>query len=61
MAGRRMHPLLIEIREEWLDLDRRVEALDREFVELARDDAVARRLTSIPVLVFSMPPLSPPL
>ncbi|RWM64902.1 MAG: IS110 family transposase, partial [Mesorhizobium sp.] len=47
MAGR-IRRLLAEMREEWLDLDRRIEALDREFVELARNDAAARRLTSIP-------------
>nr|WP_245331298.1 hypothetical protein [Mesorhizobium sophorae] len=29
------------MREEWLDLDRRIEALDWEFVELARNDAAA--------------------
>lgn len=47
MAGR-IRRLLAEMREEWLDLDRRIEALDREFVELARNDAGARRLTTIP-------------
>lgn len=47
MAGR-IRRLLAEMREEWLDLDRRIEALDREFVELARNDSGARRLTTIP-------------
>ena len=46
-AGR-IRRLLAEMGEEWLDLDRRIEALDREFVELARNDAAARRLTTIP-------------
>jgi transposase len=40
--------LLADMRQEWLDLDRRIEAPDREFAELARDDVAARRLTSIP-------------
>lgn len=48
MAGSRIRRMLAEMWEEWLDLDRRIEALDREFVELARTDAAARRLTSIP-------------
>lgn len=48
MADSRIRRLLAEMREEWTDLDRRIEALDREFVELARDNAAARRLTSIP-------------
>ncbi len=48
MAGSRIRRLLAEMREEWLDLDRRIEALDRQFVELARNDAAALRLTSIP-------------
>lgn len=48
MAGSRIRGLLADMRQEWLDLDRRIEALDREFVELARDNAAARRLTSIP-------------
>jgi transposase len=48
MAGSRMRRLLAEMRQEWLDLDRRIEALEQEFVELARSDAATRRLTSIP-------------
>ncbi|MER9001813.1 hypothetical protein NKH58_29185 [Mesorhizobium australicum] len=46
------------MREEWLDLDWRIAALDREFVELARDDAAARRLTSIPGIGVLNAPLS---
>lgn len=47
MAGR-IRRLFAAMREEWLDLDRRIEALDREFVELARNDAGARCLTTFP-------------
>ncbi|RWL85756.1 MAG: transposase [Mesorhizobium sp.] len=49
MTGSRIRRLLSDMRQEWTDLDRRIEALDREFVELARDNAAARRLTSIGV------------
>lgn len=48
MAGNRTRRLLAEMREEWIDLDRRIGALDQEFVELAHDDAATRRLASIP-------------
>ena len=37
-----------ELRAEWRELDTRIGALNGEFVELARNDAAARRLTSIP-------------
>ena len=41
--------LLIEdIRLEWSELDRRIEALTAEFVARAREDEAARRLVSIP-------------
>ncbi|MGQ7794689.1 IS110 family transposase [Faunimonas sp. B44] len=41
--------LLIEdMRLEWSELDRRIAALTAEFVAQARDDQVARRLTTIP-------------
>jgi transposase len=46
--GARIRSLACEIQEEWTDLDRRVAALDREFVEHARADEAARRLVSIP-------------
>ncbi len=36
------------IREEWRALDRRIDALNREFAETARTDAAALRLTTIP-------------
>jgi transposase len=44
----RLQQLVGELRAEWHQLDTRIEALDGEFVELARNDAAARRLTSIP-------------
>jgi transposase len=44
----RLRDLVLDIRAEWADLDRRIDALDQEFAELARTDEVARRLTSIP-------------
>jgi transposase len=44
----RMRQLVLEMRAEWHDLDRRIAVLNAEFVELARSDAAARRLTTIP-------------
>ncbi len=44
----RMRQLVGDMRAEWAALDRRIEALNREFVERARADAVARRLATIP-------------
>jgi transposase len=44
----RLRDLLLDMRAEWSALDRRIGALDQEFVQLARTDEVARRLTSIP-------------
>lgn len=44
----RLGQLVGELRAEWRDLDARIEALNGEFIELARNDAAARRLTSIP-------------
>ena len=41
-------PLVGELRGEWKELDAKIEALNGEFVELARNDAATRRLTSIP-------------
>jgi transposase len=43
----RLRQLVCELRTEWRDLDARIEALNREFIELARNDAAARRLASI--------------
>jgi transposase len=44
----RMRTLLEETRREWAELDARIAALDREFVETARSSAPARRLATIP-------------
>jgi transposase len=44
----RMRQLVIDMRAEWQDLDRRIAAHNAEFVELARSEAAARRLTAIP-------------
>lgn len=44
----RMSQLVCELRAEWKELDVKIEALNGEFIELARNDAAARRLTSIP-------------
>lgn len=44
----RVRQLAREMRAEWRELDTKIEALNGEFVELARSDATARRLTSIP-------------
>jgi transposase len=37
-----------DLRREWRALDERIAAFDTEFVALARQDAAARRLTTIP-------------
>jgi transposase len=44
----RVQVLLGEMRAEWAELDARIAALDREFVETARTSAPARRLATIP-------------
>jgi transposase len=44
----RVRELLGGMREEWAELDARIAALDREFVETARSSAPARRLATIP-------------
>ena len=44
----RISRLIDDTRAEWLELDRRIAALDAEFAALARSDADARRLASIP-------------
>jgi transposase len=44
----RVRQLAGELRAEWKELDARIEALNGEFVELARNDPAAHRLTSIP-------------
>ena len=44
----RIRALVAEIRAEWRQLDRRIDALNAEFAERARTDDAARRLTQIP-------------
>lgn len=44
----RMRKLVIDIRDEWRDLDRRIEALNAEFKEHVRAHEAARRLITIP-------------
>jgi transposase len=44
----RVRLLLDDMLEQWRDLDRRIEALDDEFAEMARGDPAARRLATIP-------------
>ena len=40
--------LIEDMRQEWRELDRRITTLTAEFLERARDDQAARRLTTIP-------------
>jgi transposase len=44
----RVRTLVGDVRTEWRELDRRIEALNGEFVALARQDETARRLATIP-------------
>jgi transposase len=44
----RMRTLIEDMRAQWRELDRRIEALDDEFAEHARRDEIARRLATIP-------------
>jgi transposase len=46
--SRRVRALLEDMRAEWRELDRRIEAFDDEFAALAKTDTAARRLVSIP-------------
>ena len=46
--SRQVRALLEDMRAEWRELDRRIKAFDDEFAALAKTDAVARRLVSIP-------------
>ena len=45
---RRMRQLVGGIRAEWLALDKRIEALNGEFVALAKADEATRKLVTIP-------------
>ncbi len=44
----RMRALLIEMRNEWRELDQRIEALNAEFKDHVRAHEAARRLIAIP-------------
>jgi transposase len=44
----RMRRLIDDMRAEWLELDHRIAAFDKEFAACARSDADARRLATIP-------------
>jgi transposase len=44
----RIRRLIEDMRTEWQALDQRIDALDAEFTARAREDADARRLTTIP-------------
>lgn len=44
----RIWSLVTEIRDEWRDLDRRIDALNSDIAATAQKDAAARRLLSIP-------------
>lgn len=48
LLSSRVRQLVGELCVEWKELDAKITALNGEFVELARHDAAARRLTSIP-------------
>jgi transposase len=44
----RIRALIEDLRAEWRTLDERIAAFDAEFVQMARNDETARRLTTIP-------------
>ena len=44
----RIRRLIDDWRAEWAEMDRRIDAFDSEFLTLAREDAAARRLMTIP-------------
>ena len=44
----RIRRLIEDLRSEWRALDERIAAFDAEFVSMARNDEVARRLMTIP-------------
>ena len=44
----RMRLLVEDLRAEWRSLDERIAAFDAEFVRMARDDDMSRRLSTIP-------------
>jgi transposase len=44
----RILQLITDLRAEWVTLDAKIEAINDEFIEMARNDPAARRLTAIP-------------
>jgi transposase len=48
VLGERARRLVSDLRDEWMELDRRIKAYDDELAELSRVDHRARCLTSIP-------------
>jgi transposase len=48
MLTGRIRNLVADMRAEWADIDRRIDAFETEFVARARDDESARRLLTIP-------------
>lgn len=46
--SRRIRLLVEDLRAEWRRLDERIAAFDAEFVQMAREDVVARRLSTVP-------------
>jgi transposase len=44
----RITALILELRADWRLLDEKIAAFDTEFVQMAREDEAARRLTKIP-------------
>ncbi|HYA66283.1 MAG TPA: IS110 family transposase [Burkholderiaceae bacterium] len=46
--SQRMRVLIEDMRAQWRDLDRRIAEIDKELAEWTRNEAVARRLMTIP-------------
>ena len=46
--SQRIRDLLTDMRLEWVELDRRIAALDREFTDRAKSDEATRQLLTIP-------------
>jgi transposase len=48
MLTSRIRSLVVDMRAEWAEIDRRIAAFETEFLARARDDEAARRLLTIP-------------
>ena len=48
VVSARIGHLLVDMAEQWRQLDERITAFDEEFAEMARNDPAARRLATIP-------------